>query len=132
MSDGRIRELEQRWQATGDLEHERLYVRARLRARSLPRPRLLLAAYAGSTAALEVLGDKGFPEEPNLLTWVRGLGKGRLSLHPELSREAAGRAMLAALTCLQRHTALGQILQHRSVCPGRLPCRTELFGQIVE
>ncbi|MCA8921159.1 MAG: hypothetical protein KDD82_05085, partial [Planctomycetes bacterium] len=86
MSDRRLRELEQAWLATRDPVLEQQLVQGRLRAGSLPQPRLLLAAYAGSTAALQVLGAKGFAEEPNLRTWVRGLGQGRLARYPEQVR----------------------------------------------
>ncbi|MEZ6186120.1 MAG: hypothetical protein R3F62_14045 [Planctomycetota bacterium] len=102
MSDRRLRELEQRWLATRDLDVERELVQARVRAGTLPRPRLLFAAYVGSVAAQRALGDRGFAEEPNLLTWVRGLGRGRLGRYPLLVRGAAARAVGAAFALAQR------------------------------
>jgi len=95
--DRRLRELEQRWLATRDLDVERELIQARVRAGTLPRSRLLLAAYVGSTAAQQLLGTQGFAEEPNLLTWIRGLGKGRLARHPDQARASATRAVLASL-----------------------------------
>lgn len=71
----------------------------------LPRPRLLLAAYLGSSGALTLLGDAGFPEEPNLLTWLRGLGKGRLGRRKKLAREALVRAGLAIVGLLRTEQA---------------------------
>lgn len=61
----------------------------------LPRPRLLLAAYLGSSGALALLGDAGFPAEEKLLTWLRGLGKGRLARRERLARAAIARAGFA-------------------------------------
>ena len=71
----------------------------------LPRPRLLLAAYLGSSGALALLGDAGFPEETNLLTWLRGLGKGRLARRKALARESLVRAGLALVELLRAEEA---------------------------
>jgi hypothetical protein len=98
--DEAFRELEREWRATRDVELEQSYVQASVR-RGLPRPRLLLAAYLGSSAALGLLGDQGFPEEPNLGAWLAGLGLGRLARKKELARESALRAALAALSLLR-------------------------------
>lgn len=95
--DRRLRELEQRWLATRDQDVERELIQARVRSGTLPRGRLLLAAYVGSNAAQQLLGTQGFVEEPNLLSWIRGLGKGRLARHPDQARTSAVRAALASL-----------------------------------
>ncbi len=100
MRDEAFRELEREWRATRDAELEQAYVQAAVR-RGLPRPRLLLAGYLGSSAALGLLGDQGFAEEPNLSSWLVGLGAGRLARRRELARESALRAALAALSLLQ-------------------------------
>jgi len=98
--DEAFRELEREWRATRDPELEQSYVQASVR-RGLPRPRLLLAGYLGSSAALGLLGDQGFPEEPNLRAWLLGLGAGRLARKKELAREAVLRGALAALSLLR-------------------------------
>lgn len=95
MRDEDLRDLERAWLATRDPELEQTYLQALLR-RGLPRPRLLLAAYLGVDAALEFLGDEGFPEEPDTAAWVRGLGHGRLARSSDLARESLVRALLAA------------------------------------
>lgn len=99
MRDEAFRELEREWRASRDAELEQAYVQACVRG-GLPRPRLLLAAYLGSDAALGLLGDQGFPEEPQLKSWLIGLGEGRLARKKELAREAATRAALAAFSFL--------------------------------
>ena len=95
MRDEALRELEREWLATGDAELEQSYVQALIR-RGLARPRLLLAAYLGSAGALGFLGDAGFPDEPDLLAFVRGLAQGRLARSKDLARESLVRALLAA------------------------------------
>ena len=95
--DRRLRELEQRWLATRDLDVERELIQARVRSGTLPRRRLLLAAYVGSESAQQLLGAQGFAEEPNLLTWIRGLGRGRLGRHPDQARASSLRAVHLAL-----------------------------------
>ncbi|MGE0710804.1 MAG: hypothetical protein AB7N76_02040 [Planctomycetota bacterium] len=102
MSDERLRELERAWSTAEDPDLELAYVQALVRA-GLPQPRLLLAAYLGSEGALGLLGDLGFPEEPNLSAWVAGLGKGRVARSADLAREAALRAALAALDVARAH-----------------------------
>ncbi|HBP19895.1 MAG TPA: hypothetical protein DEA08_19155 [Planctomycetes bacterium] len=72
----------------------------------LPRPRLLLAAYLGSSGALALLGDAGFPEEANLLTWLRGLGKGRLARRKALCEESIVRAGFAVAAMLEEEGLL--------------------------
>jgi len=100
MRDEAFRELEREWRATRDAELEQAYVQSVVR-RGLPRARLLLAGYLGSSAALGLLGDQGFAEEPSLGSWLAGLGAGRLARKRELARESALRGALAALALLR-------------------------------
>lgn len=120
MSDARLRELEQRWRTTGDLADEVPYLRERLRRDLLPRARLVLAGFLGSPVAREVLGEEGFPEEPSLGEWIRGLGRGRVGEHPELAREALVRATRASLELVLQQTNAEDPLQAELIPAFRL------------
>jgi hypothetical protein len=106
VSDQRLRELERRYLAERDAESESALLHALRRHGQLPRPRLLLAAYLGSEGAARLLGARGFPEEPNLRSWIRGLGAGRLARSPRLSHEASVRVAVAALAVLDERGLL--------------------------
>ncbi len=58
MSDGRLRELERRWKESGSVDDGAAWLRARLRAGTIDRDRLLLAAYMGSPIAISAAPDK--------------------------------------------------------------------------
>lgn len=113
MRDEAFRELERAWRATRDPELEQAYVQAAVR-RGLPRPRLLLAGYLGSSAALALLGDQGFPDEPALSAWLAGLGSGRLARSKELARASGLRAALASLALLRAEGLSSPELDHAS------------------
>lgn len=55
MSDDRLRDLERRWRASGDLEDEVALVQERLRVAALEEPRVRLAAGLGRAAAAVVV-----------------------------------------------------------------------------
>lgn len=71
MSDVHVRELERRWSATRAVADEVALVAARLRAGTITRERLELAASCANAAAVEVLG--GGRGDPTDRRWSLGL-----------------------------------------------------------
>lgn len=106
MSDAKLRELERRWQETGDVADEAALLAARARAGDLELDRLRLAAYLGHPGASAVdpklvrpSGKKG--RSRGLLDWARGVPladqpPGRPTAPTALGREASLRVAAAA------------------------------------
>ncbi len=73
MADVDLRELERRFRASGLLEDEAAWLRARVQAGDLEQSRLELAAYCGHEVARLVSTPSAPPVD--LEDWVRGLGR---------------------------------------------------------
>jgi hypothetical protein len=84
VSDGRLRELERRWRESGSVDDEASWLSERMRAGTLTRDRLELAAYCGSAAASKLveppsrsrklrpfmLGLQPWGVEARVLAWI--------------------------------------------------------------
>lgn len=83
MADNRVRELEQRWRASGSTEDEAALLVERIRIGLLSSPRLCLAVYLGHEAAARAAAALGYQTRPQrttqLTTWVNGLRSFRAS-----------------------------------------------------
>lgn len=64
MTDSNLRELERRFRASGSVEEEAAWLRARVQAGELESGKLELAAFLGHQAAQEALGDDSPPPPP--------------------------------------------------------------------
>lgn len=73
MSDARVRELEHRWQTTGDVEDGAAFLREARRAGRLSLERAALAAYAREPSAVLAFGLPPGPAPDDLSRWVAGL-----------------------------------------------------------
>lgn len=108
MSDERLRELERRFRASGSVEDEAAWLRARVQAGELSSEKLELAAYCGWEAACAATGtmSKQVTTIDDLLTLGRGL--------ESFSRESQTRAALAAVLLLPQPEAWA--LPHVNAC----------------
>lgn len=68
MADDQLRELERRFRASGSIDDERRWLGERLRAGTITRERLEVAAHAGHEAARAVLGAAPPPDD--LVPWL--------------------------------------------------------------
>ena len=71
MADARLRDLERRFRASGSVEDEATWLRARVQAGELEQSRLELAAYCDHPAAVAALACQSGPRR--LDDWVHGL-----------------------------------------------------------
>lgn len=96
MTDGTLREAERRWTESGSVADEAGYLRARLRAGTLPPAGLEAAALLGHEAALCALGEsvEALEDRDPTRALVRGLY--------ERDPRAAARAVLAACRVADR------------------------------
>jgi hypothetical protein len=83
VSDVHLRELERRWAATRAIADEVALVSARLRAGTITRERLELAAYCANAAAVEILGptSRGDPSQDGWLRTLKRFGNEAVLRH---------------------------------------------------
>ena len=65
MTDSHLRELERRFRASGSVEDEAAWLRARVQAGELEQSKLELAAYCGHAPAIRCLSEKELPRPPS-------------------------------------------------------------------
>lgn len=95
MADERLRELERRWRETGAPGDEAAFLLERVRAGTLAREKLELAAWCGHAAALLATDLEPAPPQQMLTAWAGDLVKwtdDRTAM--SIARAAAGRALL--------------------------------------
>ncbi len=100
MSDVRLRALERALLLTGTVEAEAAVLAERLRLGHLDEARLALAAYAGSVAAMRVLGDPVLELSVVGLSTTRGLRRWSRMLRLAGRRDALGCVESSARTAL--------------------------------
>lgn len=96
MADGRLRELERRWQQSGSVQDEAAYLLERVREGDLTKERLELAAYLGYPAASSGVGVRAHDPQSleDFVDFARGLKR--------FERQAKVRAALAVALRLPR------------------------------